>query len=106
MQLAVVNGISKTQLVPVRWTTPRREMIDPSKEIEAQKTAVRAGFASWQETVRENGYNPEDVLDQLKKDKEAFDAAGLEPECDQRYDKDKGGMPPPPQKKNTKVENT
>lgn len=69
--------IREGQKVDATWTSPRREMIDPSKEVRGMKELVRSGFGSWQEIVRQLGYDPDEVLDQLKKDKEAFEAAGL-----------------------------
>jgi lambda family phage portal protein len=87
MQIAVVMGYSKTQMVAVTWTPPRREMIDPTKETTAQIEAIRGGLTSWQETARENGYNPEDLREEMRQDKEAFDAIDILPESDPRYDK-------------------
>lgn len=91
LQLAVVTGYAKSLLIPVRWTPPRRQMIDPVKETEAEIKAVRANFESWSEVVRKRGYNPEEVLDELIQDAKAFDAAKLQPECDPRYDPKKIG---------------
>jgi lambda family phage portal protein len=64
---------------PMRWvhTPPRREMIDPSKEIPAIIEAIRAGLMSLQETQRSYGYIPEAVIQELKEDKERAEAAGL-----------------------------
>jgi lambda family phage portal protein len=67
----------KASDISVDWTAPRREMIDPSKELKALKEKVRSGFASWSETVRELGDNPADVLRQLTEDQKAFVQAGL-----------------------------
>lgn len=61
------------------WTPPRWQMMDPTKEITAMKEEVRAGFASWEEKVRENGYNPDDVLAELTKNQKAFIEADLMP---------------------------
>ncbi|MGZ5302520.1 MAG: phage portal protein [Bacteroidia bacterium] len=91
MKMAFLKGVVKTEVVPAQWTTPKREMIDPTKEGEAQKAAVRAGFMSWQEVVRENGYNPEEVLQQHVQDRADFKNAGLIFECDPTID-----IPPPP----------
>jgi len=91
MQIAVITGNAKSQLVPVRWTPPRREMIDPTKEISAQVDAIRGGLQSWQETIRENGLNPEEVIDEMIADKKMFDESGLQPECDPRFDPKKQG---------------
>lgn len=63
--------------VPVKWTPPRREMIDPVKEVKGMAEEVANGFSSWSEKVRENGYDPDDVLDEMKSDAEKFTAAGL-----------------------------
>ncbi|MNY58386.1 hypothetical protein D3C86_1947160 [compost metagenome] len=49
-------------------------------------TLIRSGLMSWQDAVRQLGYTPEEILEELKKDKESFDLAGLLPECDPRYD--------------------
>ncbi|MAM87560.1 MAG: phage portal protein [unclassified Hahellaceae] len=66
------------------WTPPRREMIDPTKEIPAQIKAIRSGLKSWQETVRENGYTPANSAAEMKEDFEMFDKFGLVLDCDPR----------------------
>lgn len=70
----------------VTWTAPRREMIDPVKETLALIKQIRAGLISWQDAVRQLGYNPEEILEQMTQDKNNFDAAGVMPESDPRYD--------------------
>lgn len=70
----------------VTWTAPRREMIDPVKEINGMKNMVRAGFTSWQEVVKQQGYNPEDVLRELKEDQDKFINAGLMAEWSQYFE--------------------
>lgn len=72
--------------IVVNWTAPRREMIDPIREITGMKNMVRAGFTSWQEVVKQQGYNPEDVLRELKEDQEKFKDAGLMPEWSQYFE--------------------
>jgi lambda family phage portal protein len=72
--------------IDVDWTTPRREMIDPVKETKALSEMVRNGFMSWQEVVRELGYDPRETLKQLAADKTSFDEEGLELTCDGRFD--------------------
>jgi capsid protein len=63
----------------MRWvhTPPRREMIDPSKEIPAIIEAIAAGLMSLQEVQRSYGWIPEQVIAELKEDKERAEAAGL-----------------------------
>lgn len=72
--------------IQVNWTAPRREMIDPIKEINGMKNMVRAGFSSWQEVVKQQGYNPDDVLRELKEDQQRFKDAGLTPEWSTYFD--------------------
>jgi lambda family phage portal protein len=50
------------------WTPPRREMIDPTREIPALVAAVRAGFMSLSEVQRSLGYVPDQVMEELAKD--------------------------------------
>jgi lambda family phage portal protein len=70
----------------VSWTPPRREMIDPLKEMQAIKEQLRAGIISWQEIVRTFGYIPEELMEELKQDKEMWDKLGLMPTSDARFD--------------------
>lgn len=78
LQMAVVAGHSKTMDVSVRWTPPRREMIDPTKEVDAQIAAINGGLISWSETARENGYNADELLEEIKTDTQAIKEAGLD----------------------------
>lgn len=59
------------------WTPPRREMIDPSKEIAAQIDAIRAGITPLQDIHRQNGENSEDVLKKFKEDSDRIQQLGL-----------------------------
>lgn len=62
------------------WTAPRREMIDPVKETSAKIAALAGHLQSWRETVKQDGYNPDDVLKELEEDQKAFEKKGLTPE--------------------------
>lgn len=72
--------------IKASWTPPRREMIDPGKETNAKRTAMRSGLQSWSETVRQDGYNPDEVLKEYQKDQEAFVKAGLMPDWTQYFE--------------------
>jgi lambda family phage portal protein len=50
------------------WTPPRRELVDPAKEIKALIEGVRAGFFSLSEIQRSLGYIPSEVMGELEKD--------------------------------------
>jgi len=72
--------------VPATWTPPRREMIDPVKETDAMSAAVRNGFNSWHNTVKELGFNPEEILEEIKAETKLFKDAGLAPESNPVFD--------------------
>jgi lambda family phage portal protein len=61
--LAQVRGPRK-----VVWTPPRRELVDPAKEMSALIEGVKAGFMSLSEVQRSLGYIPTEVMDELQAD--------------------------------------
>ena len=56
--------------VSYRFIPPRVEMIDPTKEMPALKAAVRSGFESWSGAVASLGEDPEELLEELRLDKD------------------------------------
>ena len=68
------------------FTPPRREMIDPTKEVPALKDAVRAGFKTLSEAVRESGYDPDTHFAEMQSDKEMLDELGLVLDTDPSQD--------------------
>lgn len=72
--------------VGVDWTVPKRIMIDPAKEIKALIEEVRGGFKSWEEAIKENGYDPKQVLIELKRNKEEFEKIGFFPSSIPAFD--------------------
>ena len=70
--------------VGVLWTVPSRTLLDPDKETTADIKRVRAGFAAWQDVVRENGRDPDQVADAIEQDIQRFDARGLVLDVDAR----------------------
>ncbi|RAJ00461.1 lambda family phage portal protein [Chitinophaga skermanii] len=79
-------GIKADINIAVEWTAPVRQMIDPLKETTADKIAVRAGFNSPQNIMRQNGYDPELILSDLKEMNQLYADAGLMPECDPSFE--------------------
>jgi lambda family phage portal protein len=62
---------------PLVWSVPRKEMVDPGKDIEALKLAVEAGFRSHASVVREFGDDPQDVYSEIGELKKIFDHIGV-----------------------------
>ena len=50
------------------WTPPRRELVDPAKEITALIEGVKAGFMSLSEVQRSLGFIPAEVMEELERD--------------------------------------
>lgn len=73
--------------IEASWTPPRREMIDPKKEAEALALQVRNGFMSYQEALRQLGYDPEDTLDEIAAFNSMVDEKGITLDCDPRVGK-------------------
>lgn len=76
-QLVITHGLDSELKIKAQWTAPRREMIDPGKETNAKRTQMRAGLISWQEAVRQDGYDPDQVLKEITEDVGKFKGAGL-----------------------------
>jgi len=87
MDAAIITGQLREK-ASVSWTPPRRELIDPAKEVKGLLEMARAGFTSWQEVVRELGWDKEQLLKELLEDKDMWDKAGLKPMADPRFDKE------------------
>ena len=59
------------------WTPPRRELVDPAKEITALIEGVKAGFMSLSEVQRSLGFIPAEVMAELETDMADARAKGL-----------------------------
>ena len=81
--LQVGRGIGGGDM-DIEWIAPRREMIDPEKEIRAAKDAVRSGFSSRSYEQRRFGFDPEDLEDEIAEDNKRADARGLVFDSDAR----------------------
>lgn len=68
--------------VQASWTTPAREMIDPSKEVPAARDAVKAGFKSISEVIRSLGYNPEEVFAERSEEMRVLKELGISTDTD------------------------
>lgn len=59
------------------WTPPRRELVEPAREIMALIEGVKAGFMSLSEVQRSLGFIPREVMEELEKDIADARAKGL-----------------------------
>lgn len=68
----------------VTWTAPRRELVDPSREIPAIRDAVRSGVLTQDEAIREAGYDPADFYREVAETNRRMDELGLVFDSDPR----------------------
>jgi len=83
LESASLVGAS-AQGVTAKWTAPRREMIDPVSEVNALNQAVRSGFVTLSEAIRQSGSDPEDHLNEIQSDNAKLDEKGILLDCDPR----------------------
>lgn len=66
-----------TSPIRAEWTVPRREMIQPVDETNAMIMQVQNYLTSYSESLRELGFNPEDILEEIKSERELLTQMGL-----------------------------
>jgi lambda family phage portal protein len=82
-QVAVVDA-------PATWTPAPLPMLDPGKEGEATKQAVRMGQMTLSEAIREQGLDPDEHLKEYAEDMKQLDKLGIVLDSDPRRT-DSGG---------------
>jgi lambda family phage portal protein len=76
LQVASVSNGSRRD-IQVFWTTPKWDWVDPVKDVQGEENELRLNLKSWSKTVRERGLNPDELINEIKKDREAFEQAGI-----------------------------
>jgi len=67
------------------WVAPRRDLIDPTKELDALKAEMRIGALSYTGMLKERGINDTAAhIQQIEEDNAALDAAGIVLDSDPR----------------------
>lgn len=84
MEAAAVMSLAPAPWPQPSWTAPPAPMIDPSSEGLAYMRNVRAGIMSLSEALRERGYDPKAVLEEMKSDMDMLDKLGLILDSDPR----------------------
>ena len=71
----------------VKWIPQGWKWVDPMKETEAMKSAIRSGLMSRSEAISANGYDAEDVDREIAADNQRADELGLVFDSDPRHGK-------------------
>ena len=77
-EAAFMAGKVRTRGYDFTWTPPRWEYVNPLEDVKTDKEELSAGLSSWSAQVRKRGEDPIKVLDEIKKDKAAFESAGID----------------------------
>ncbi len=82
--LSISRGIDALS-VKATHIPPRREMIDPTKEIPAMIESIRGGLESRSSVITSMGRDSNEVIEKIAKDNEKADALGLLLDSDPRF---------------------
>lgn len=74
-----------------KWIPQGWQWVDPQKEFNALKLAIRAGLTSRSEAISSFGYDAEDIDREIAADNARADALGLRFDSDPRYDRPTSG---------------
>lgn len=77
MEAAAIAGLVGDKVEAPEWTAPPAPYIEPDKEGLAYTRLVRGGLMSLSEALRERGYRPTKVLEEIAADKKELDRLGL-----------------------------
>lgn len=77
-------GVLSTDGLTADWTPPPPQPYDPAADTRATISMMRAGLKPPQEAIREQGLEPDDVLQQYLEWNTAMDAAGIVLDTDPR----------------------
>ena len=81
---AQLAGYSLPDTLP-QWTPPARVMVDMVHEVPAIKDAIRCGLITLPEAIRQQGYDPESLIQEQAAFLARLDALGIRLDCDPRY---------------------
>ena len=88
-----LRGIGKKN-VGVAWTVPAKDMIDLSGESAATMNMIRGGLKSFDEALREQGYDPDRVREEIAASNKKLDDLQIVLDTDPRYTMKAGVIQP------------
>jgi len=83
-EAAWATGHIPDPIVPVEWSPPKFEAVDPLKDAMAVLLSVRSGTMTLAEAIAQQGRNPDAVLAEIARMNELLDALGIVLDSDPR----------------------
>lgn len=77
VEAAYLAGMIKTADQPVDYSVPKWEYVNPEQDVKADQAEIGAGLSSISEKLRQRGYEPDVVFEELKKDIDKLREMGL-----------------------------
>lgn len=89
-EAAFIAGKIPDPVVPVIWTPPKFDYVNPADDADAELTEIRAGIRSYQDVIRSHGEDPDEVLDEIEAWNKDCDRRGIVLDSDPRTTSGKG----------------
>jgi lambda family phage portal protein len=90
IDIAVVAGILEQIDYRSKWTAPAYQSIDPLKDSQAVRMRIRSGLVTLPEAIAQEGYDPDEQLNEIEATNKILDAKGIVLDCDPRKVADSG----------------
>ncbi len=84
MEAAIIMGKVSEAAPSATWTAPPIQFVDPTAEGLAVQRNIRGGIQTWSESVRERGFDPDELLIEMASDNQKFDDLGIILDSDPR----------------------
>ncbi len=72
-----VKAVAKRPPERPTWTPPRRQWVDPSKEVKAAREEISANLTSVSETIRARGEDPDRVFEEIAAERQRMAELGI-----------------------------
>jgi lambda family phage portal protein len=79
MRAAAARGLNVSPDTPAKYAMPKRPWVKPDDDLRAAAMELALGLESWPELVAQRGYDPDDLLAEIKQWLPKLKEAGLEP---------------------------
>ncbi len=77
IEAAYLANLNRSQDTTVLWTPPKRQWVDPTKEVEAARLERAAGMASLSEQIRQKGDDPEQTFAEIAAENKKLAELGI-----------------------------
>lgn len=83
---AFLSGQISEPEISVSWTAPRWAYVNPVEDVESDKEAIKGMLLTHSEAIRRQGYDPEQVFQEMAADREKLNKLGLVTDTDPSHE--------------------